>query len=146
MSHHFSPAEELVRDLTTAEDHSSTAKALEKADQYISSPPTTKQKEEVKTVQDRTVINRAEPSGGVSVGGVGVNSDQAAFLQSLEEDARERGERRKEREARGKEAKKKGNKAFKVGDYESAVQYFTEGIRETPWDITLYTNRALVSA
>lgn len=140
----------------TSKDHASTAKALEKADQYIQSPDT----DETTTSQDRMLINRSEPSkssdgvgnrpaqdGGVSVGGVTgncVGGEQAAFLQSLEEDAQERGEKRKERERKGREVKRKGNQAFKEGDYDSAVRWFTEGVKEAPWDITLYTNRALV--
>ena len=103
---------------------------------------------------DRTVINKA-PSmattaadGGVSACGAKAGcstTEQAEFLRSLEEDARERGERRKEREKRGKEAKKRGNAAFKNGGFEKALECFTEAIEETPWDLTLYTNRALVS-
>ena len=144
-------AEELVKGLVTSKDHTSTARALEKADQYIQSPAAG---EEVKTSQDRTVINRTESpktngakNGGMSVGGVTRDNEvsQGDFLRSLEEDAKERAERRKEREARGKEAKKKGNRVFKAGDFEGAVRCFTEGIKEAPWDITLYTNRALVS-
>lgn len=139
----------------TSADHTSSARALEKADQYIHSSAT---QEGTRTSQDRMLINRTQstkPEGGcvsrsaeegVPVGG-GVSADpsQAAFLRSLEEDAQERAERRKEREERGKEAKKKGNKAFKEGDFGSAVQCFTDGIQQAPWDITLYTNRALVS-
>lgn len=141
----------------TSTDHASSAKALERADQYIQSPPGSK--ETTKTTHDRMLINKGQsPKVGVSKGPVdggmarengGVvteeDSSQSGFLRSLEEDAKERGERRREMELRGKEAKKKGNKAFKEGDYESAVKYFTEGIKEAPWDITLYTNRALVS-
>lgn len=155
-------AEELVKDLVASDDPAATSKALQKADQYMQSPPTGEE-EEVKTTVDRTVINRTDsprasgtnggesttnaPGRGVTVGGATGDSEvsQAAFLQSLEEDAHERAERRKEREKKGKEAKKKGNRSFKAGDFESAVQCFTEGIKEMPWDITLYTNRALVS-
>lgn len=139
-----------MKGLATSGDSASSAQALEKADNYIH---LSKQKSRIS--QDRTLINKTSTTGktegGVSVGGAdkdGVTSDseasQAAFLHSMEEDARERGERRRERERRGKEAKRKGNKAFKKGDLQSAVECFTEAIREMPWDITLYTNRALV--
>ena len=73
-----------------------------------------------------------------------MTEEQTAFFQSVEEDAKERAERRREREMRGKEAKKKGNKAFREGNFDEALQHFSDAIRETPWDLTLYTNRALV--
>ena len=66
------------------------------------------------------------------------------FCQALEEDARERAERRKEGERVGKERKKRGNKAFRREEYDSAVEHYTEAIQQMPWDLTLYTNRALV--
>ncbi len=56
----------------------------------------------------------------------------------------ERGERRRRREEEGKRLKKEGNKAFRREDYSRAVACFTEAIAQSPWDITLYTNRALV--
>ena len=68
----------------------------------------------------------------------------AEFCHALEEDARERGERRKEREVKGKAKKKRGNEAFRRGEYASSIEHFTEAIAQTPWDISLYTNRALV--
>lgn len=142
--------DEMVKDLVTSKDDASSARALEKADQYIQSPSTD---EATRITQDRMLISRSEPSElsggtgdrtGMPVGGA--TGEQAAFLQSLEKDARERGERRKERERRGRDAKQKGNQAFKKGDFENAVKWFTEGMKEAPWDITLYTNRALVSS
>ena len=65
-------------------------------------------------------------------------------MKTLEEDARERGERRKEREAQGRDHKKRGNTAFRAGQFENAVTEFSVALRHTPWDISLYTNRALV--
>ena len=79
-------------------------------------------------------------------GGGGAEVNQASFKRSIEEDAKERGERRREREGKAKEAKKNGNKAFKEGRYEEALRFFTDGINNTPWDLTLYTNKALVSS
>ena len=65
-------------------------------------------------------------------------------MKTLEEDARDRGERRKEREAQGRDHKKRGNTAFRAGQFENAVTEFSVALRHTPWDISLYTNRALV--
>ena len=64
----------------------------------------------------------------------------------MEEDAQERAERRKERERVGREMKRKGNEAFRKEEYHSAVENYTEAIQQMPWDVTLYTNRALVSS
>ena len=65
-------------------------------------------------------------------------------MKTLEEDARERGERRKEREAEGREHKRRGNEAFRAGQFQSAAEEFSVALRHTPWDTSLYTNRALV--
>ena len=72
--------------------------------------------------------------------------DLVGFCQALEEDARERAEGRKERERVGREKKRKGNEAFRKEEYHSAVEHYTEAIQQMPWDVTLYTNRALVSS
>ena len=69
-----------------------------------------------------------------------------SFCKALEEDAKERAERRKEREKTGRELKKSGNTAFKQGDFEAALVSYSEGIKQMPWDITLYTNRGQVIA
>jgi len=66
------------------------------------------------------------------------------YLKALEEDAKERSERRKAKEKLGKEHKKHGNTAFKQGDFETAIGSYSEAIKQTPWDVTLYTNRAQV--
>ena len=66
------------------------------------------------------------------------------YLRAMEEDAKERAERRKAKEKLGKEHKKLGNTAFKQGDFEAAIASYSEAIHQMPWDITLYTNRAQV--
>ena len=70
--------------------------------------------------------------------------DSNEYLRALEEDAKERSEKRKEKEELGKEHKKAGNTAFKQGDFEAAIVSYSEAIKQMPWDITLYTNRAQV--
>ena len=67
------------------------------------------------------------------------------FYKAVEEDAHERAERRKEREKAGKELKKKGTEAFRREEFEEAADLYSRAIKETPWDISLYTNMALVS-
>lgn len=139
----FTPLEELVKDLTTSSDHTSSAKALEKADKYIKQAST--DNDTTKSSTDRMLVNNnpTKPSS-CQEGGVSNEASQSSFLSSLEEDAKERGERRREQERRGREAKRNGNKAFKESDYEGALGYFTAAITEMPWDTTLYTNRASV--
>lgn len=145
--------EALVKDLVTSDDPTSSSSALNQADKYLKS-----EEGSTHTTQDRTLINtstttppdeggsRSEmPSErGVSGGGVDEMS-QDGFLRSLKEDALERAERRREREERSKAAKKRGNEKFKKGQFDDALEHFTEAIKEAPWDLTLYTNRALVS-
>lgn len=145
--HYMQPSEGLVKDLVTSSDHASTTRALDRADQYIS---TTTTKDTSK--HDRMLISKStspnvdgKERGAVAPGGGGAEVDQASFMRSIEDDAKERGERRREREGRAKEAKREGNKAFKGGHYEEALRFFTDGIKNTPWDLTLYTNKALVS-
>ena len=67
------------------------------------------------------------------------------YLRALEEDAKERSERRKAKEKLARENKRVGNIAFKRGDYDAAIAAYSEAIHEVPWDVTLYTNRAQVS-
>ena len=109
---------ELVKDLATSTDQTSSSKALEKADQYIKK----ESKRTTTTSVDRTIVNTSTTPHSSTEGGVGAGgeegSTQTAFLRSLEEDARERGERRREREVRGKEAKRKGIKAFRESNFE----------------------------
>ena len=65
----------------------------------------------------------------------------------MEEDTKEKSERRKAKQKLGKEHKRLGNTAFSRGDFDAAITAYSEAIvtiREMPWDITLYTNRAQV--
>ncbi|ETE72611.1 Tetratricopeptide repeat protein 12, partial [Ophiophagus hannah] len=68
--------------------------------------------------------------------------DKTSFLAALEKDAQERARRRKENEASANALKEKGNDAFSQGDYASAVQNYTEGLKKQKDMPALYTNRA----
>ena len=122
--------------MVTSTNDASSTDALKKADNYLMKSS----KEECKTKQDRLVINKATPQSEPTDEQV----NAASFCRSVEEDAKERAERRNEREVKGKDLKRKGNSFFKSGDYEKALKCFADALQETPWDVTLYTNRALV--
>ncbi|KAH0623346.1 hypothetical protein JD844_031585 [Phrynosoma platyrhinos] len=87
---------------------------------------------------DRTVINtRASdlPNHEESM-----NPD--SFMAAIEKDAEERAKRRKENEALANALKVKGNDAFSKGDYEMAIERYTEGLKKQKDMPMLYTNRA----
>ncbi|XP_006833894.1 PREDICTED: tetratricopeptide repeat protein 12 [Chrysochloris asiatica] len=65
-----------------------------------------------------------------------------AFLVSLEKDAKERAKRRQENKIFADAQKEKGNEAFANGDYETAVLYYSEGLKKLKDMKVLYTNRA----
>ena len=54
------------------------------------------------------------------------------YRKALEEDAKERSERRKAKEKLGKEHKRLGNTAFKQGDFDVAITAYSEAICEMP--------------
>uniref|UniRef100_A0A803TV67 Uncharacterized protein n=1 Tax=Anolis carolinensis TaxID=28377 RepID=A0A803TV67_ANOCA len=66
-------------------------------------------------------------------------------MAALEKDAEERARRRKENEAFANALKDKGNDAFSKGDYEAAIEKYTEGLKKQKDMPMLYTNRAQVS-
>ncbi|XP_039206453.1 tetratricopeptide repeat protein 12 isoform X1 [Crotalus tigris] len=88
---------------------------------------------------DRTVINM-QPSPGLPSQEETMNPE--SFLAALEKDAQERARRRKENEALANALKDQGNDAFSKGDYASAVQNYTEGLKKQKDMPALYTNRA----
>jgi len=128
----------LVKDLVTSDDGAASNAALEKADSFLKRSS----KEECKTKEDRLMINKTSETA--TSNGHKEEVDAASFCKSIEEDAKERAERRKERERKGKEIKKRGNSFFKSGECEKALEQYALALKETPWDFTLHTNRALV--
>ncbi|XP_043851130.1 tetratricopeptide repeat protein 12 isoform X4 [Dromiciops gliroides] len=63
-------------------------------------------------------------------------------MEVLEKDARERAKRRKENKSLANALKEKGNEAFLKGDYGTAVQHYSEGLKKLKDMKVLYTNRA----
>jgi tetratricopeptide (TPR) repeat protein len=104
------------------------------------------------TCNSRTVINqdafnnwdagKVTPPPGSSSHFSGDAMDSAAFMAAMEEDCRERAERRKRHEKEAEQLKLLGNKQFTEGNYEKAVEFYTSALKEVrDWTI-LWTNRA----
>ncbi|XP_065883207.1 tetratricopeptide repeat protein 12-like [Dysidea avara] len=130
--------DELVKELRTSDVATSKA-AIEKADTYLQSLG--------QKGFDKTMVNASSKDDDMHPEDSHLSHERLmvsptdGFCKALEEDAKERAERRKEKEKIGKEFTKSGNTAFKQGDFEAAVISYSEGIKQMPWDITLYTNR-----
>ncbi|NXU34696.1 TTC12 protein, partial [Drymodes brunneopygia] len=64
------------------------------------------------------------------------------FLAALEEDAKERAQRRRRNEQLANALKEEGNEAFRKGDFALAIQRYSEGLQKLRDKQELYTNRA----
>ncbi|XP_030834673.1 tetratricopeptide repeat protein 12, partial [Strongylocentrotus purpuratus] len=64
------------------------------------------------------------------------------FMKAVERDSAERAQRRKEAKERATEWKDRGNVEFKGGNYEKAIEHYTEGLTHLKDFGVLYTNRA----
>ena len=51
---------------------------------------------------------------------------QEVFMRMMEQDANERYERKKENKKKSDKLKLKGNEEFKNGNYEKAIEFYTE--------------------
>uniref|UniRef100_A0A8D0E8E1 Tetratricopeptide repeat protein 12 n=3 Tax=Salvator merianae TaxID=96440 RepID=A0A8D0E8E1_SALMN len=87
---------------------------------------------------DRTLIN-TETSTLPDQDGV---MNPESFMAAVEKDAKQRARKRKENEALANALKQEGNDAFSKGDYEMAIQKYTEGLKKQKDMQVLYTNRA----
>uniref|UniRef100_A0A8D0ELT3 Uncharacterized protein n=1 Tax=Strix occidentalis caurina TaxID=311401 RepID=A0A8D0ELT3_STROC len=94
----------------------------------------TSKEEEIKTIVNRTVINTQASVRGVF-----------SLKLKLYADAKERAKQRKRNEHLANALKEKGNDAFRKGDYDIAIQRYTEGLEKLKDKQELYTNRAQVS-
>lgn len=74
---------------------------------------------------NKTIINKST-SDVDSIGPKPMPNDQNGFLAALEQDAKERYERRKQNEKIANELKDKGNSEFSNLNYEKAIEYYTE--------------------
>ncbi|XP_048121799.1 tetratricopeptide repeat protein 12, partial [Alosa alosa] len=131
---------ELVKELSSA-DTSSHTKAVERADSWLEA---SKRKAHQKGAVNRTVINSRNPAAATAQADFPSDPDtsQEAFMRLLEKDAEERRKSRKAKEEKSNALKVRGNVAFSQGDYQTAVQLYTEGLLQLRDKQELYTNRA----
>ncbi|XP_062872786.1 tetratricopeptide repeat protein 12 isoform X2 [Trichomycterus rosablanca] len=125
---------ELVMELNST-DTATHEKAVERADRLVASM---QEEKSCKSVINRTVINNSHSSTATCEPG----ENPEIFMKALEHDAEERKQRRQIKEKKASALKDKGNKAFAVGDFESAVRAYTEGLEQLRDMQVLYTNRA----
>mmetsp|Transcript_29312 Transcript_29312/g.75541 ORF Transcript_29312/g.75541 Transcript_29312/m.75541 type:complete len:1005 (-) Transcript_29312:36-3050(-) len=69
-------------------------------------------------------------------------TDPTPEMKAMEKDIEERGRIRREKREKAEALKEKGNGAFKEGKYTTAIEYYTDGIKESRDYKVLYTNRA----
>ncbi|KAJ8316039.1 hypothetical protein KUTeg_006053 [Tegillarca granosa] len=69
-------------------------------------------------------------------------TDQKAFMAALEKDAEERYQRKKEARKEADQIKERGNDEFRQGNYEKALELYTEALTKTKDHTALWTNRA----
>ncbi|XP_078659346.1 tetratricopeptide repeat protein 12-like [Branchiostoma floridae x Branchiostoma belcheri] len=67
---------------------------------------------------------------------------QEAFMDFIEKDAAERAARKKEQRKEATVLKDQGNAAFKSGDFQTAVDFYTQGLEKLKDFKELWTNRA----
>ncbi|XP_069803850.1 tetratricopeptide repeat protein 12 [Dendropsophus ebraccatus] len=119
-----------------SEDTSSQEQAISRADQKLA---LLKKKEddeiELRTKTNRTLINK-------SAGSTIPQMNQENFIAILEKDASERAEKRRQNKELANALKDQGNEAFAKGDYETAIQRYSEGLEKLKDMQVLYTNRA----
>ncbi|XP_039619934.1 tetratricopeptide repeat protein 12 isoform X2 [Polypterus senegalus] len=136
---------DLVKHLNSADLEKQKA-ASEKADALIKALKNEDDGEELTRIkQNRTLINTKPSEHGGYVPQsfqCSTETSQGDFLKMLEKDAQERSQRRRENEKLAKALKEMGNEAFHKGDYETAVQLYSEGLEKLKDMQVLYTNRA----
>ncbi|XP_022329619.2 tetratricopeptide repeat protein 12-like [Crassostrea virginica] len=152
--------ESLVKTLKYGEDDD-VKKAMQKADEIIAKnqaqlteklSQTEEEEDEeepkeplpqTKTGFSKTVINKS-PSTALPPNSpqTMTPADQQGFMAAMEADARERAERRKIAEKKANELKEKGNDEFRQGNFEKALELYTEGLTHLKDHLALWTNKA----
>ncbi len=116
-----------------SDDDKLVQESFTKADKLIGKTNDDEIEEEgikTKTGVSRSVINKYTEadnySRNVQPQDMSQSSDQNAFLSVLESDAKERYERRKLNTKLANELKDKGNVEFQNGNYEKAIEFYSE--------------------
>lgn len=96
-----------------------------------------------KTGFSKTIINKSpstaqDPNAPQTM----TTADQQGFMSAMEVDARERAERRQAGEKKANELKEKGNEEFRQGNYEKALELYSEGLTHLKDHLALWTNKA----
>ncbi|CAN2388261.1 Tetratricopeptide repeat [Pristimantis euphronides] len=122
-----------------SEDASSQERALIRADEKLALIQRKEDDEEkTRTKTNRTLINNSGLSPLPSTSEIG----QDRLIDLLEKDASERSENRRQNKALANVLKDLGNEAFTKGDYETAIEHYSEGLEKIKDIKVLYTNRA----
>ncbi|XP_072282578.1 tetratricopeptide repeat protein 12 [Pyxicephalus adspersus] len=129
---------EILQDLNST-DASSQEIAIFRADQKLALLKEIEDVNGIRTKSDRTLINKSPSSSNTEQIS---EMSQEIFLSYLEKDARERSEKRRENKALANALKDLGNEAYAKGDYETAIQRYSEGLEKLKDMQVLYTNRA----
>ncbi|XP_066463011.1 tetratricopeptide repeat protein 12 isoform X2 [Eleutherodactylus coqui] len=121
-----------------SEDASSQEKAILRADQKLDDLKKEGDDKGIRTKTNRTLFNISCSSTLPSTS----EMNQDSFIAVLEKDANERAENRRQNKTLANALKDLGNEAFAKGDYETAIQHYSEGIEKLKDMQVLYTNRA----
>ncbi|XP_075047421.1 tetratricopeptide repeat protein 12 [Mixophyes fleayi] len=122
-----------------SDDLSSRESVIARADEKLALLKEKENEDATRTKINRTVINTS-PGGSFPQSNSEMSQD--SFLAHLENDARERAEKRRQDKTLANALKDLGNEAYGKGDYESAVQRYSEGLEKLRDMPILYTNRA----
>uniref|UniRef100_A0A0X3PIT2 Uncharacterized protein n=2 Tax=Schistocephalus solidus TaxID=70667 RepID=A0A0X3PIT2_SCHSO len=133
-----SQIQDIIKNMSSP-DKDIAEKAIRDAENMLKDIESDKKKPEV----DRTLINTSKGEDSPApVNGQPDYMDVEAFKVAIAADAEERSKRRAKRMAKAEKLKSQANDYFKAGDWENAVNIYTQAIEVCKdWSV-LYTNRA----
>ncbi|XP_012585411.1 PREDICTED: tetratricopeptide repeat protein 12 isoform X2 [Condylura cristata] len=126
----------LIQEMNS-DDPVAQQKAILETEKRLQLAETVQEEDGCRTALNKTTIS--PPQAAVKKADE-INAE--TFLASVEKDAKERAKRRRENKILADALKEKGNNAFVKGDYEAAIQCYSEGLEKLKDMKVLYTNRA----
>jgi len=115
--------ESLIKDLNST-DSNKVIETMKRTDVYIdklkNEPEIDEDGIKLKTGINKTFINTSQSDAEP------ISNEQARFMQVMEQDAKERQERRRENKRKADVLKQKGNAEFAQKNYQKAIEYYTE--------------------